>query len=239
MPLGDLGKLAKLTITGFKDKDRSILLGAPFVVQFNPESLSIRHESSFGQQKGVGATSAGGEWSHSPPQRLNVNLIVDGTGVTNLGVAIGATPPVAVQIKQFLDTTFLVHGDTHEPAYLRLHWGFGVLGASGFDCRLESVDINYQAFDRDGSPLHAELAAVFIKIESPVDEDKKIKRSSPDLTHRRTVIAGDTLPLLCRLIYGSASHYLRVAEANELDDFRNLEAGRELIFPPLERPRKR
>ena len=42
----------------------------------------------------------------------------------------------------------------------RLLWGKGVL-EKGFDCRLQSVDVKYTAFDRDGSPLHAELSAVF------------------------------------------------------------------------------
>ena len=46
--------------------------------------------------------------------------------------------------------------------------------------------------------------------------------------------AGDTLPLLCREIYGSASCYLRVAQVNALDDFRNLTVGQELIFPPFD-----
>ena len=50
------------------------------------------------------------------------------------------------------------------------------------------------------------------------------------------VVDGDTLPLLCREIYGSASYYLRVAQVNRLDDFRNLTAGQELIFPPFARP---
>ena len=50
------------------------------------------------------------------------------------------------------------------------------------------------------------------------------------------VLAGDTLPLLCQQIYGSATHYLQVAAFNGLDDFRVLEPGRELLFPPFARP---
>ncbi len=57
--------------------------------------------------------------------------------------------------------------------------------------------------------------------------------SSPDLTHVRTVQAGDTLPLLCTSIYGSARHYLLVARHNGLDDFRQLQPGQQLQFPPL------
>ena len=58
---------------------------------------------------------------------------------------------------------------------------------------------------------------------------------SPDLTHIRTVQSGDTLPLLAKAMYGSSRYYLVVAEANGLDDFRNLKPGTKLFFPPLEK----
>jgi nucleoid-associated protein YgaU len=58
-------------------------------------------------------------------------------------------------------------------------------------------------------------------------------KSSPDLTHSRIVKAGDTLPLLSKEIYGTANHYLWIAQQNQLDDFRNLMPGQRLFFPPL------
>jgi nucleoid-associated protein YgaU len=97
---------------------------------------------------------------------------------------------------------------------------------------LKSVDINYTTFDADGSPLHAELAAQFLEDLAPKKKSALDNLLSPDLTHRRLVKAGDTLPLLCRDIYGTPEHYLRVAEANGLDDFRHLIPGQELLFPP-------
>ena len=46
---------------------------------------------------------------------------------------------------------------------------------------------------------------------------------------------GDTLPLLCFLIYGDSRHYLEVARANKLVNFRNLTVGEELSFPPFDK----
>ncbi|MGR9053652.1 MAG: LysM peptidoglycan-binding domain-containing protein, partial [Gammaproteobacteria bacterium] len=59
--------------------------------------------------------------------------------------------------------------------------------------------------------------------------------SSPDLTHARMVLAGDTLPLMTERIYGTSKYYLRIAQINGLDDFRNLKPGSMLVFPPLEK----
>lgn len=236
MGLTDLFKLSKLTISAYKDSERKIpvsLLNS-LEVQYNPESLSMRHESVFQGRQGIATSSAQARFAHSRSQLLNVDLVFDGTNVGYFGVELlRPVPSVADRVKQFLQLCYQVNSSTHEPSFLKLSWNKGVLGAS-FDCRLQSVDIKYTAFNRDGSPLHAELSAVFTEDLDPKKKASQDRLSSPDLTHRRTVVAGDTLPLLCRDIYGSSEHYLRVAEVNGLDDFRALSPGQELIFPPFE-----
>ena len=87
------------------------------------------------------------------------------------------------------------------------------------------------------SAVSAQLAeAERAEGERRAKEEAQKRTSSPDLTHRRVVVEGDTLPQLCREIYGSPEHYLRVAQVNGLDDFRDLSPGQELFFPPYERP---
>ena len=44
---------------------------------------------------------------------------------------------------------------------------------------------------------------------------------------------GDTLPLLCDRIYSDPSYYPDVARFNNLSDFRRLQPGQRLHFPPL------
>ena len=63
---------------------------------------------------------------------------------------------------------------------------------------------------------------------------REAAKSSPDLSHVRVVVAGDTLPLLCNDIYGSPQHYLKVAADNGLDDFRQLIPGQRIVFAPLD-----
>lgn len=249
MGFADLFKLAKLTIEGHEDAARKTKAFATFIAQYNPETLSMRHQSVFAEDFALGQTANSGPWSHSPPARLTVNLILDGTHVGFMGVRrLGHLPTVAEQIVEFLSVCYRVKDSSHEPAHLRLRWGRAIGGAGPvgglaalpaaapcFDCRLESVDITYKAFNRDGSPLHAELAAVFVESMDRPREAALVNRQSPDLTHRRVVVAGDTLPLLCREIYGSAEHYLRIAQVNQLDDFRDLTPGTELVFPPFAR----
>lgn len=239
MGLSDLFKLAKLTIAAYKDVARSSPVDPhkpTMEVQYNPETLSMKYESVFQGRQGIATSSAQARFSYSRSKVLNVALVFDGTNVGDSGLYtfVRHVPTVAERIKRFLDLCYQIQGEIHEPAYLKLTWSKDVLGPS-FDCRLQSVDIKYTAFNRDGSPLHAELAVVFVEDLAPKIKAASPPLSSPDLSHRRVVRSGDTLPLLCREIYGSAEHYLRVAEVNRLDDFRSLRPGQELIFPPFER----
>lgn len=240
--LDDLFKLEKLTIQSFKNIERndplkSDLLGAnEMEVMYNPSSLATKYESSFEPKDGAPNHSTTSKWLNSRGKELTVALLFDGTNVSYYGIELlFGVRTVAEWVRGFLELCYDVHSDTHEPAYLRLMWGKGIFGDDGFDCRLKSVDVNYTAFDRDGSPLRASLTAVFIEALDPPKEKAKLQLSSPDLTHHRMVRSGDTLPQLCREIYGSSHHYLRVAEVNQLDDFRRLQPGTELIFPPFDR----
>ena len=119
-------------------------------------------------------------------------------------------------------------GESHEPYHLKLVWGNLV-----FKGRAVEVGITYKLFNPDGQPIRA---VVRVKFKGSIEEKKRASvedRHSPDLTHRRTVKPGDTLPFMCFQVYGDPRHYLFVAERNGLDDFRRLAAGQVLEFPPL------
>lgn len=131
---------------------------------------------------------------------------------------------VQQRVEQFLNTCYRVVEKLHRPNKLHIHWG--IIDFFGW---LQSVQIHYTLFDQKGIPLRAELECQFIG----ATDQGMVQLSSPDLTHVREVRAGDTLPLLAKEIYGSSRYYLLIADANGLDDFRNLQPGTVLHFPPL------
>ena len=229
----DLFKLEKLKIESHRDHSRS---GADktFEVMYNPSSFSLKHENVYQGRQDINGEGKKEVFSYSRSSNLTLSLILDGTGVSDLGIeSLGGlgVKSVAEQIEEFLDACFDMDGDIHEPKHLRLQWGEGPL--QEFDCRLKSVDTQYTSFHRNGAPQRAELTCTF------VEDKRRQEKRSPDLSHTRTVAAGDTLPQLCREIYGSPEHYLRVAQINRLDNFRHLIPGQELIFPPFEHGSKK
>lgn len=244
-----LFKLEKLEVYAFKESKRSRALGSPFRAMYNPQSFSISHRNVFENLKGINTSGRQAKYSHSESDSLALDLVIDGTGVADFGAAhavglMGATvgsllpesvtptPSVSAQIDDFLEKCFYMDGNIHEPKFLRIIWGTGEL--KKFDCRLKSVKINYSMFDRSGAALRATLNTEFVADMDPVKRAALVHKNSPDLSHVRTVRDGDTLPAMCDDIYGSASHYLFVAHHNDLDDFRNLQYGIEIRFPPLQ-----
>ncbi len=230
MGLGDnLFKLQKLKIVAYDNRDRSGKSLGEFEVMFNPESFSQKFEIAYFKAQGMNSSGKPLNYAKSNPSDLSLNLILDGTGTTEMGIAqLKPQKTVSTLVKEFLDLTFDMNGDIHEPNYLVVIWG-----EVAFSCRLGSVDIHYTHFDRDGAPLRAGLDIKLIADESIEKLQKLERKNSPDLSHSRTVKAGDTLPLLAKEIYGSSAYYLWVAQANGLDEIRRLTPGHQLVFPPL------
>ncbi len=234
MPITGRFTLEKLTICVFQDRRR---IGAPqsrFKVMYNPESFSIKHTNDYHRLQGINTSGRRANFAHSRAEQLELKLVFDGTGVGDYGASTLAgrgTPSVARQVDSFLELCFHMDGELHEPKFLKIQWGTGEL--KSFDCQLESVNVTYTSFERSGAPLRAELETSFIQDLDPSKRLKLENKHSPDLSRSRIVKAGDTLPLLCKAIYGDAGLYLFVARANKLDDFRNLRPGQTLLFPPL------
>ncbi len=228
-------KLEKLKINVYGSRLRIGLPQKTFTVMFNPTSFAMKHENVLKDRQGLHSGGAQLRYVYTRSEELALDLVFDGTGVGDVGL-ISLTgrgaKSVAQQIHDFLTLCFYIDGEIHEPKFLKITWGDGVL--QNFDCRLKSVNIKYTLLDKSGAPLRADLNTVFVEDTEPQKQLRQARLESPDVSHTRIVKSGDTLPLLCKEMYGSSSHYLRVAQVNNLDDFRNLTPGQELHFPPLE-----
>lgn len=241
MGLPNIFEFSKLTIDAIpSDPDKQ------FEVMFNPSTLSIKYENRFSRDETVSNPGNSDTDDQNPGRsprflgrdisNIQIKILLDGTGVTDFGLLTGfgfAVDPISTKVQDFLALTMIPDEATHTINTLSLNWGEVI---KNFSCNLKSVDINYTLFDRDGSPLRAELDCVFISASADSEDGLGlIALSSPDLTHRKIVKEGDTLPALCQEIYGDPTYYLKIAEVNQLDNFRFLEAGTQLFFPPIDK----
>lgn len=229
------GSLERLSVTAFSKPDYSLTsqIGEPFTVWINPASYTHDFVICYSDRQAQGASGASPEFNRVGQETVAFDLVFDATGVIPPPIPGMPMPTEGVvgMIDDFVTLMATVNGGIHRPNYLKLAWA-----QLQFQCVLSKLKISYTLFKPSGTPIRAKLATTFLSFATERQLAKQANKTSPDLTHLVTVVAGDTLPALCDRIYGSSSFYLKVAAFNELVGFRALRPGMQLVFPPLAGP---
>jgi len=192
-----------------------------FAVQINPSDFARNFDITYSQKQAMGSTAMQPKYSHSSEKKIDFEIIMDGTGVVS-------KDDVEAQMKKLRTVVFTLVGKEHQPNVVMIVWGgFKYCG------RLTSMAVKNTLFRPSGKPLRAKVKLDFIQYVSPKEAARIANMSSPDLTHSVEVMAGDTLPLLCYRIYKDCSYYMEIARVNGLSNFRELQPGTRLLFPPL------
>ncbi len=197
--------------------------GSSFELMLNPSSYSHSYSIGYNKKEALGQLASDTKFSGIKPEKIGFDIVIDGTGVVEL-----SGDDVKTQVKSLTDIVYKYDGNNHEPNHVRLLWGSLI-----FFGRLESMSVDYTLFKPSGEPLRAKIKLSFSGFMSKEEEALRANRSSPDLSHQIEVKAGDTLPALCYRVYKDSSYYLEVAKANNITNFRDIEPGSKLHFPPL------
>lgn len=226
------GRKTPLTITrvniqkgGKVVPDRSL----SFSAMLNPDKYRHRRSIRYDPTVTFGQIGSDLKFSRMLPDEVSFALVLDGTGVVPPMTQSQSTKEVIAMVDDLNKVVYEYEGSKHQPGRVRVVWGTLILFG-----RLSAMTINYTLFKPDGDPLRANIDLAFQGFMSKKESHLAANRSSPDLSHLVMVRDGDTLPLLCRRIYGDEAYYPQVARVNGLASFRKLEPGRNLIFPPLD-----
>ncbi len=229
--------LTKLTITAFSSADFDKPAESErkkFTVVTNPENFSRTVKIEWEEPKAEGTSSTNPTFKSMTASDLEISILFDGTGILQSTGIEDVDPKkidsVVKQISDFEAVVFDYDGENHKPNHVIIQWG--ALYHKGV---LSNISYEYKLFDPDGAPIRAIAKVTFKNAESDKLRSTKEKKSSPDLTHLRMVVAGDTLPNLSNKIYGDSKYYLEVAKANNLTNFRKLTPGQQLTFPPIDK----
>jgi hypothetical protein len=222
------GQLEKMKIYAYNNPELSNQhqVGEPFVAMMNPETYTIDTKMEFNLQQAPGTSGSQPRFLRKPPEEMSFDFLFDNTGI------IDGKPSTDITEKiQKLELLLMGYdSSSHEPKFFKLVWGTLL-----FKGRCTGLNIAYKLFNPDGKPIRAVCKVTLKEFKEENLRVAQEKPQSPDLTHSRLVKEGDTLPLMCFRIYGDSRHYLTVARANKLVNFRKLTVGEELFFPPFEK----
>jgi hypothetical protein len=222
------GQLEKMKIYAYNNPELSNQhqVGEPFTAMMNPETYTIDTKMEFNLQQGHGTSGAQPRFELKLPEEMSFEFLFDNTGIIDGKSSENLTQ----KIQDFALFLMGYDGSTHEPKFFKLVWGTLL-----FKGRCTGLNIAYKLFNPDGAPIRAICKVTFKEFKEENLRVAEENNQSPDLTHYRVVKKGDTLPLMCFLIYGDSRHYLEVARANKLVNFRRLPVGEVLSFPPFEK----
>lgn len=214
----------KLTIIPLKDAvPVPFPAGPPFVAMFNPENMSEGSNPQYNDAQAFGTEGAQQRYNHTPPGHFNFEFLIDGTG------ASGDKREVIAEV-ELLKQTVKLRGDQHRPSFLLFVYGAFI--KTGV---MVNMSIQYTMFRSNGTPLRAKINLSCREHTPQVLNLLESNFLSPDLTRRHTVKEGESLPRLCNAFYDSPRLYIEVARANGKTNIRKLEAGEEIVFPPIEK----
>ena len=232
-----LAEVAKLKIIAYEDVDFTTETGEEFTVMYNPNTFSQNYRSVWVEETPQGGSAETQSYRRLKSDSVSFDFLFDGTGVSGVGStaidlnpAVGEVGYVQEQIDDFLALTQGLNGSTHEPNFLQLSWGTFI-----FNGVMSTATVTYKLFHSSGAPLRASINATFKQSVSRTEQAAQARLQSPDLTHFKIVKAGETLPLIAKKTYGDSRYYLEIARVNNINNFRKLKAGQQLILPPIDK----
>ena len=229
--MGDNSRvLTKMVIHSFERNDfRQEDPDRMFTTPINPETFTKNNNIELETSRGHGRPGTNPKYKSTKPEELKIEFVLDGTKTMDGYVDKYKKMEVHDQIVAFTNCVYKYEGKIHRPRFLILRWGSEIR----FPCVLSKLDINYSLFHPNGNPLRAKISATFIKYETDVAVAAAARMSSPDLTHHRRTKQGDRLDLMSYKFYNDTSYFMQVAKANNLNSLRDLKAGVDIFFPPI------
>jgi len=187
-------------------------------VIFNPKEYSISKSVQWEPHKAPGLDLPEQEFTSGNPGVLSVELFAD-------------TYEAKTSCKDYVDKIYglaLVNPDKHRPPMVMWSWG-----GTQFKGVVESLTVRYTMFLSDGKPCRAVINMSIKEAATAKEQLEKNPRNSPDHTKRRTVRQGDTLALIAHEEYDDPAEWRRIADANGIDDPKNVRPGMVLTLPPI------
>ena len=123
-----------------------------------------------------------------------------------------------------------IERDEAHPRVCEVSWGDAPQGSDfPFIGVITSLTQNFTLFNREGKPLRANLSVTFLEFLARLVDKRQ---TDPELT-TRIIRRGDSLSAIAAQIYGDPKLWRIIAQANQLDDPRNLETyiGRTFTIP--------
>jgi len=192
--------------------------GIIIFVLFNPTQYTVEKSNQIAEIAIPGLESPILQYVNGNTRKLSMELYFD-------------TYEEQIDVRAYTDQIYgllNIQPSTHVAPICDISWG-----SFSFRGVLDSASGKFTLFLADGTPVRATLNVSF---KEYIDVDVLVREQptqSADHRKARVVQAGDRLNNIADDEYGDPSNWRPIADANDLDDPRQLDPGRLLVIPAL------
>ena len=201
--------------------------GETLTCLFNPKDFSVTKANAWQSKAAPGQSAAKPTFGGGQPRELMLQLLFDATLLTPQV----SVKDVAAKLFAAMDASKNEAGAQNKsrPPAFTFAWG-----AFAFEGVAKSLTIQYQLFRPDGEPIRADVKLALMQwdVEGPKGQNPTTRALGSVGAH--TVRDGDSLASIAYRVYGDATRWRPIAEANDIDDPLRLRSGRALSVPALD-----
>lgn len=224
-------------------------------VQFNPTDLAFSKTAQFAEIAIPGLDAPLLQFIRGGTETLTLELFFDTTD-QGMGDQVISVTTLTDQFYELVKQ----YRDTHAPPRCRFGWGQPAsdIASAGqvervldldtnqetphlsqavshapfwFTCVVEGIDRKFLLFSPGGTPLRARLS---VKLREYQTLEQMIARlQTADHTKSRILKRRERLDQLSATEYDTSAEWRRIAEANDVDDPRQITPGTSLVIPPI------
>jgi nucleoid-associated protein YgaU len=206
--------------------------GNVIAVLFNPTEYTFDRSNTYRATPVPGLGAPLLQFVNGESDQLSMELFLDDytdpQGPTSLQQK--ETDPLGKRLRD-LTQLLEIDRDLHAPPPVRFNWG-----PMEFAAVIEKIGRKVTMFHPDGTPARVTLSVTFKEYRTLRELIEDPRRESADKTKRRVVVGKESLWLIAAREYDDANEWVRIAEANDLDDPREIAPGDWLELPPVENP---
>lgn len=219
-----MAKLEKAAITVL-DGARA---GHVIEVLFNPTEYSFDRANAYKATVVPGLGSPLIQFINGEADQLSMELFLDDytdPADRQTGAVKQSVEERIADLGHLLD----IDRDLHAPPTVRFAWG-----PLEFKGVIEKLGRKISLFQPDGTPARARVSISFKEYRTLQEQLRTPRRESADKSKRRVIIGADSLWALAAREYKDPAQWKLIADANDLDDPRDITPGQWLYLPPLE-----